>query len=107
MSNTLASAPGGNVARPIDRMPHLPGAGITGGAPDETAERTLKPELYAKPPPTPQEIAKWRKQIEPGKTVLHPGVASDLDHTRLSTYGRVEPVGVKVHEIMNVAPKSE
>jgi hypothetical protein len=38
--------------------------------------------------------------------ILHPGVADDTDFKRLEVYGRSEPVGVKVHEIMNTAPKS-
>ena len=33
-------------------------------------------------------------------------MADDADHQRLDVYGRAEPVGVKVHEVLNTAPKS-
>lgn len=33
-------------------------------------------------------------------------MAGDEDYKQLDVYGKVEPVGVKVHEIMNTAPKS-
>jgi len=45
--------------------------------------------------------------LEPGAVILHPGVSSDTAHERLSVYGRPEPVGVKVHEVLNVAAKSQ
>jgi len=54
-------------------------------------------------------MKKWRKNHEPGVQSTHPGVADDLDYKRGEEdpiYGRTEPVGVKVHDIMNVAPKS-
>ncbi|KAL3914570.1 MAG: hypothetical protein SGPRY_007576 [Prymnesium sp.] len=93
-------------APPTDRMPHLPAAGITGEDSADTTEMTMKPQLYDQPPPTPPSIARWRKDMQPGKVCLHPGIAEDRDHERISTYGRAEPVGVKVHEVLNVAPKS-
>jgi hypothetical protein len=54
-------------------------------------------------------MKKWRKNYEPGVQSTHPGVADDMDYKRGEIdpiYGRVEPVGVKVHDIMNVAAKS-
>ena len=95
-----------SVAPPSDRTPHLPAAGLTNEAHGETAEKTLKPEFFGKAPPTPTHIKKWRKETEPGKICLHPGVAEDADYARLDVYGRSEPVGVKVHEVLNTAPKS-
>ena len=89
-----------------DSTPALRAAGAGGGTDGESAERTLKPELFNPEPPCPPHIKKWRKDTEPGKICLHPGIADDADHERLETYGRTEPVGVKVHEIMNTAPKS-
>ena len=50
---------------------------------------------------------RWRKDYEPGKVCIHPGISEDTDHTRIARYGKVEPVGAKVCDIMNVAPKSE
>jgi len=93
-------------ALPTDRTPHLPPAGLAGEDNGETAEKTIKPEFFGKAPPTPPMMRRWRKETEPGKICLHPGVADDRDHERVSTYGRAEPVGVKVHEVLNVAPKS-
>jgi len=93
-------------AHPFDSTPHLPAAGLGGGADAETAERTLKPELYNPPEACPDHIKKWRKETTPGKICLHPGVADDADHERVEIYGRAEPVGVKVHEVLNTAPKS-
>ena len=93
-------------AHPFDSTPHMSAAGLGGGKDGESAETTLKPELYNPPEPCPAHIKKWRKETEPGKICLHPGVADDADHERLSVYGRAEPVGVKVHEVLNTAPKS-
>merc|ERR1719446_1562218 len=87
-------------------MPHLPPAGLACVDNGETAEKTVKPEFFDKAPPTPSHMKKWRKEPTPGKIILHPGVAEDHDHERIGTYGRVEPVGVKVHEVLNSAPKS-
>jgi len=86
----------------------LPAAGLEPGSAEDNAERTLKPDIYnpATTVPTPDHIIKWRKATEPGKVCLHPGVADDADHLRLDVYGRAEPVGVKVHEVLNTAPKS-
>jgi len=95
-----------HVAMPTDRMPHLQPAGLACVDNGETAEKTIKPEFFDKAPPTPPHMTKWRKEEEPGKVILHPGVADDHDHERIRVYGRAEPVGVKVHEIMNSAPKS-
>ena len=96
-------------AHPIDRAPHLRPAGI-GGVPDgESCEVTLKPEVYnlEMQKTCPESMKKWRKDMTPGMVILHPGVADDTDHLRLETYGRSEPVGVKVHEVLNIAPKSQ
>jgi len=93
-------------AHPFDSTPHLPAAGLGGGKDVETAETTLKPEIYNPPEICPDHIKKWRKETTPGKICLHPGVADDADHERLEVYGRAEPVGVKVHEVLNTAPKS-
>jgi len=75
---------------------------------EDTTERTLKPEIFnpATTEPTPEHMLKWRKDTEPGKVCLHPGVADDADHQRIEVYGRAEPVGVKVHEVLNTAAKS-
>jgi len=54
-------------------------------------------------------MKKWRKNYDPGVQAQHPGVADDMDYKRGEIdpiYGRVEPVGVKVHDIMNVQAKS-
>jgi len=93
------------VARPFDGTPHLPAAGLADPSSDESAERTLKNEGLPAPP-TPDHMKKWRKDYTPGKTQLHPGIADDTVHHRLEVYGRAEPVGVKVHDVLNVAPKS-
>lgn len=77
-----------------------------GEASEETAEKILKPDIYQPEGPVPAHIKRWRKETEPGKICLHPGVADDADHERLDVYGRAEPVGVKVHEVLNTAPKS-
>lgn len=99
------SIPAGH-AHPFDSTPHLPAAGVGGETSEETAEKILKPEIYNPEAPVPAQIKKWRKETEPGKICLHPGVADDADHQRLDVYGRAEPVGVKVHEVLNTAPKS-
>jgi len=99
-------APEQGLSNPNDRMPHLPPAGLGGEHTEESAEKTIQPDLHFQAPPTPAHMAKWRKDYMPGKTVLHPGVADDRDHERIYTYGRAEPVGVKTHELMNIAPKS-
>lgn len=93
------------VAHKFDRTPGLPPAGLEDPTSDETAERTLKAEGLAAPP-TPDHMKKWRKDYTPGKQCSHPGTADDLDYKRLDVYGRAEPVGVKVHDVLNVAPKS-
>jgi len=115
-SNMSPLGPAG-LAMPYDTTPHLPPAGLGGeqgssllqthGEREDSAEKTLKPDTYNKPPPTPDYMKKWRKDMCPGKVVLHPGYSSDTDHERLAVYGRPEPVGVKVHEVLNTAPKSE
>lgn len=101
----MSIAPSGH-AHPFDSTPHLPAAGLGGGGDGESTEVSLKPDKYNPEPPCPEHIKKWRKDMTPGKVCLHPGVADDADHERLHVYGRAEPVGVKVHEIMNTAPKS-
>ena len=93
-------------AKPTDMTPHLPPAGLGGGPADETAERTLQPDIYNPEGPCPPHMQKWRKNTIPGTICLHPGVADDADHERLSVYGKADPVGVKVHEVLNTAPKS-
>ena len=100
--------PPAGTAKPYDGTPFLPAAGL-GATRDEalnTAERILKPDIYAPEAPVPEELKKWRKQMEPGQVCLHPGVADDADHERLEVYGKADPVGVKVHEVLNIAPKS-
>ena len=75
---------------------------------DNSTDRTLRGDGLVVPT-TPPHIKKWRKNHEPGVQSTHPGVADDLDYKRGEEdpiYGRTEPVGVKVHDIMNVAPKS-
>ena len=89
-----------------DPNPQLPAAGQIASAVEGTAEEALKPELGQKPPPTPEYMQKWRKDVAPGRVCLHPGVADDKAHERVHIYGRAEPVGVKVHEVLNTAPKS-
>ena len=81
------------LAGPTDRMPHMPPAGLGYSAAhaEETAEKTLQPDIYEKPPPTPDYMKKWRKDYDPGKSCLHPGLAEDTDHERLPVYGRPEP----------------
>lgn len=103
----MSSIPAGH-AKPFDSTPHLPAAGLAGGVSEDTTERTLKPEIFnpATTEPTPEHMLKWRKDTEPGKVCLHPGVADDADHQRIEVYGRAEPVGVKVHEVLNTAAKS-
>ena len=93
-------------AHPFDSTPHLPAAGVGGEASEETAEKILKPDIYNPEGAVPEHMKKWRKDTMPGKICLHPGVADDADHQRLDVYGRAEPVGVKVHEVLNTAPKS-
>jgi len=102
----MSAAGWASCAQPTDRMPHLRPAGLAGEDNGESAEKTIKPEFFDKAPPTPATMQKWRKDTQPGKTILHPGVADDRDHERIHTYGRAEPIGVKVHEVLNVAPKS-
>ncbi len=96
------------VARPFDGIPHIRGAGAADEPSDESTDRTLRGDGLVVPT-TPPHIKKWRKNHEPGVQSTHPGVADDLDYKRGEEdpiYGRTEPVGVKVHDIMNVAPKS-
>ena len=93
-------------AKPRDGTPYLPPAGMAAMGSAETAEQTLKPEIYSPEAPCPDHIKKWRKETEPGKICLHPGVADDADHEAISVYGKADPVGVKVHEVLNTAPKS-
>ena len=96
------------VARPFDGIPHIRGAGQADEPSDESTDRTLRGDGVVVPT-TPPHMKKWRKNHEPGVQSTHPGVADDLDYKRGEEdpiYGRTEPVGVKVHDIMNVAPKS-
>jgi len=95
-------------AHPFDSTPHLRAAGLGGGSDGESCEVTLKPELYNDrvKDPCPVPMQKWRKDMTPGRVILHPGVADDTDFQRLEIYGKAEPVGVKVHEVLNTAPKS-
>ena len=96
------------VARPFDGIPHLPGAGLADELNDESTDRTLRGDGVVVPT-TPDHMKKWRKNYDPGVQSTHPGVADDMDYKRGEIdpiYGRVEPVGVKVHDIMNVAAKS-
>jgi len=97
--------PPAGTAKPFDHTPYLPPAGLSGEN-GETAERTLQQDIYNPEPPCPPEIVKWRKNVTPGDICLHPGFADDDDHKRLEVYGRADPVGVKVHEVLNTAPKS-
>ena len=101
----MPSIPAGT-AKPFDSTPYLPPAGLGGGPADETAERTLQPDIYNPEGPIPVELRKWRKNTTPGEICLHPGVADDADHQRLDVYGVPNAVGVKVHEVLNTAPKS-
>jgi len=96
-----------SVAKPRDNAPNLRAAGLAHVAGEDTSERTLKPDIYNPEPVCPDHIKKWRKEMTPGQLCLHPGVADDADHQRLEVYGRSEPVGVKVHEVLNIAPTSE
>ena len=91
-----------------DSTPHMAAAGYIPRVDGEaaTAENTLKPEFFSQAPPTPEYMRKWRKDTSPGKTCLHPGVADDAACHNIEVYGRVEPVGVKVHEVLNTAPRS-
>tara|TARA_B100000795_G_C22764568_1_gene425113 strand:+ start:145 stop:795 length:651 start_codon:yes stop_codon:yes gene_type:complete len=96
------------VARPFDGIPHLPGAGLADELNDESTDRTLRGDGVIVPT-TPDHMKKWRKNYDPGVQAQHPGVADDMDYKRGEIdpiYGRVEPVGVKVHDIMNVQAKS-
>ena len=67
-------------AKPRDGTPYLPPAGMAAMGSAETAEQTLKPEIYSPEAPCPDHIKKWRKETEPGKICLHPGVADEADH---------------------------
>lgn len=97
--------PPAGTAKPFDHTPHLPPAGLAGEGSD-SAERCLKQDIYNPEPPCPEQIVKWRKNVTPGDICLHPGLADDADHLRVNVYGKAEPVGVKVHEVLNTAPKS-
>ena len=95
-------------SKPKDTTPYLPPAGLGGGPEDETCERALKPDIFNPDAsaPCPEDIRKWRKNTTPGAVCLHPGLADDADHQRIEVYGKADPVGVKVHEVLNTAPKS-
>ena len=79
---------------------HRP-AGDIASVRNDSAEAALKPAFVPE-----GDMHKWRKDATPGKICLHPGVADDKVHERVHVYGRVEPVGVKVHEVLNTAPRS-
>ena len=67
-----------------------------------TAEKSSSPRST-----TPRRCLLRSRSAEgdgPGRVPA--GVADDADHQRLDVYGRAEPVGVKVHEVLNTAPKS-
>jgi hypothetical protein len=82
-------------------------AGLADELSAETADKTLRGEGLVVPK-TPDHMKKWRKNYEPGVRQIHPGVADDQDYKKNGDvpYGRSEPVGVKVHDVLNVAPKS-
>lgn len=88
-----------------DRMPQIPAAGITMSMPNESTANSMHPDA---PPPTPDEIHKWRKSSihAPGTVSKHPGYAEDFDHLRVEVYGKPTDVGYGVQDLMQTAPKS-
>ena len=104
-----ASTPSAAPGESTPRARRAGSAGSNGGAAGniDTTEQILKPDVYMPEKPTPAHVQRWRKDYEPGKVCIHPGISEDTDHTRIARYGKVEPVGAKVCDIMNVAPKSE
>lgn len=93
------------VARATDRMPHIPPAGVTLFMPNESTARSMRPEP---PPPTPDEMAKWRKSSvhAPGVVSKHPGYAGDTGHLRVPVYGKPSDHSHGVADLMQTAPKS-
>jgi hypothetical protein len=86
-------------------MPQIPAAGYTQHKPNDSAANTLRTQV---PPPTPDDIAKWRKSTihAPGSVSKHPGFAEDTDYLSVPVYGKKTDVGYGVEELMQTAPKS-
>jgi len=86
-------------------MPQLPAAGVTLFVPNESTAHSMHP---TPPPPTPDEMARWRKSTihAPGSASKHPGYAGDTDHLRVQVYGKRSDDGIGVQDLMQTAPKS-
>jgi hypothetical protein len=93
------------VASSKDRMPQIPAAGISMFMANESTAFSMRPDP---PPPTPDEIHKWRKSAihAPGTVSKHPGYAEDTDHLRVQVYGKPSDEGYGVQDLMQTAPKS-
>mmetsp|Transcript_10706 Transcript_10706/g.31838 ORF Transcript_10706/g.31838 Transcript_10706/m.31838 type:complete len:427 (+) Transcript_10706:2-1282(+) len=93
------------VAKPMDRMPQIPAAGVTMFVPNDSAANSMRPTT---PPATPDDIHKWRKSSihAPGTISKHPGYVDDKDHLRVQMYGKKSDEGIGVQDLMQTAPKS-
>jgi hypothetical protein len=101
--------PSGPQMGTVDRMPQITAAGLPlGGNPEETTEAVFRATRENPPPPTPDELKRWRRDYTPGKSLPPPGSAYDTAHTGVGTFGKVEPrvAGDSVAENVNVATKS-
>eukprot|EP00967_Tisochrysis_lutea_P018475 scaffold20937_cov33-Tisochrysis_lutea.AAC.1 len=99
--------PSGPQMGTVDRMPHIRPAGLAPGDPEETMDAVLSASSRA-PPPTPDEVKRWRRDYTPGKSQVPPGSALDTAHLSVGTYGKVEPRlrGESVADNMDIVPKS-
>lgn len=101
--------PSGPQLGTVDRMPQITAAGLPlGGNPEDTTGTVMRASQEHPPPPTPDEMRRWRRDYTPGKSLPPPGSAYDTAHTAIGTFGKVEPRGAgdSVADIVNIAPKS-
>jgi len=97
--------PSGPQMGTVDRMPQINAAGLPLGDPEDSMVAVM---AATRPPPTPDELQRWRRDYTPGKSLPPPGSHYDTAHMRIETYGKVEArvPGDTVADNVNVAPKS-
>lgn len=73
----------------INKASNIPVAGISSYIEGITCEQNLRPDLYYKPPSTPENIRKHRKSLreKPGKKQLHPGIYEDAREYEQMVHG--------------------
>ena len=95
-----------NAGRFVDRSPQFISAGKVPNAKSKSTTKECLIQLI--PPATPENIKKWRKsaQLQPGKTVLHPGQL-DCPPPQGVRFGRVNDYTDSAQELLQSGKLSQ